>query len=107
MGRCLPPFRSPSIRLRNCGLPSRNQILRERYPGQQFEYLIRLDGTLASRGGIPLIELGKLIGAIGCSGSTDSQDEVVCKRAWQSSSDAWLPRVRPTNCQCGSPVVQV
>ena len=38
---------------------------------------------------------------------TDSQDEVVCKRAWQSSSDAWLPRVRPTNCQCGSPVVQV
>jgi glc operon protein GlcG len=30
-------------------------------------------------GGIPLIEQGKLIGAIGCSGGTDSQDEVVCK----------------------------
>ena len=32
-----------------------------------------------SRGGIPLIEAGKLIGAIGCSGGTGSQDEVACK----------------------------
>jgi uncharacterized protein GlcG (DUF336 family) len=38
-----------------------------------------LDGIVASRGGIPLIEQGKIIGAIGCSGGTDSQDEVVCK----------------------------
>ena len=29
--------------------------------------------------GIPLIELGVIIGAIGCSGATDSQDEVVSK----------------------------
>jgi uncharacterized protein GlcG (DUF336 family) len=42
-------------------------------------YLLTLDGVVASRGGIPLIEDGKLIGGIGCSGGTDSQDEVVCK----------------------------
>ena len=44
-----------------------------------FNYLITLDGVVASRGGIPLVENGKIIGAIGCSGGTGSQDEVVCK----------------------------
>jgi uncharacterized protein GlcG (DUF336 family) len=38
-----------------------------------------LDGVIASRGGIPLIEGGKIIGAIGCSGGVGSQDEVTCK----------------------------
>jgi uncharacterized protein GlcG (DUF336 family) len=42
-------------------------------------YVTTLDGVIGSRGGIPLIEDGKLIGAIGCSGGTGSQDEVVCK----------------------------
>jgi glc operon protein GlcG len=42
-------------------------------------YLITLDGVIGSRGGIPLVEGGKLVGAIGCSGGTGSQDEVVCK----------------------------
>ena len=42
-------------------------------------YVATLDGTIGSRGGIPLVEDGKLIGAIGCSGGTGSQDEVVCK----------------------------
>jgi len=42
-------------------------------------YLITLDGVIGSRGGIPLLEGGRLIGAIGCSGGTGSQDEVVCK----------------------------
>ena len=42
-------------------------------------YLLSLDDVIASRGGIPLIEAGKLIGAIGCSGGTGSQDEVVAK----------------------------
>jgi uncharacterized protein GlcG (DUF336 family) len=39
---------------------------------------LTLDGVIGSRGGIPLIEDGKLIGAIGCSGATGSQDEVAC-----------------------------
>jgi glc operon protein GlcG len=44
-----------------------------------FIYTMTLDGMIASRGGIPLVENGKLIGAIGCSGGSGSQDEVVCK----------------------------
>ena len=44
-----------------------------------FTYLMTLDGFIASRGGIPLIENGKLIGGIGCSGGTDPQDEIVCR----------------------------
>ena len=44
-----------------------------------LNYLLAFDGIIASRGGIPLIENGKIIGAIGCSGGTDSQDEVVSK----------------------------
>jgi uncharacterized protein GlcG (DUF336 family) len=42
-------------------------------------YVASLDGVIASRGGIPLVEGGKIIGAIGCSGGSGSQDEVVCK----------------------------
>jgi glc operon protein GlcG len=39
-----------------------------------------LDPTLvASPGGIPIIEGGKVIGAIGCSGATGAQDAVACK----------------------------
>jgi uncharacterized protein GlcG (DUF336 family) len=42
-----------------------------------LNYLLAFDGVIASRGGIPLIHEGDIIGAIGCSGGTDSQDEVV------------------------------
>ena len=42
-------------------------------------YLITLDDVIASRGGIPLVQGGGIVGAIGCSGGTGSQDEVVCK----------------------------
>ena len=42
-----------------------------------LNYLLAFDGVIASRGGIPLIEQGAIIGAIGSSGGTDSQDEVV------------------------------
>jgi uncharacterized protein GlcG (DUF336 family) len=44
-----------------------------------LHYVLTLDDVIASRGGIPLVEGGKLIGAIGCSGGTGSQDEVGCK----------------------------
>jgi uncharacterized protein GlcG (DUF336 family) len=43
-----------------------------------FKYLLSLDDVVASRGGIPLIEDGKIIGAVGCSGGTGSQDEATC-----------------------------
>ena len=43
-------------------------------------YIATLDPSIvASSGGIPLIEGGKLIGAIGCSGGTGAQDAVACK----------------------------
>lgn len=43
-------------------------------------YIGTLDPSIvASPGGIPLIEGGKIIGAIGCSGATGAQDDVACK----------------------------
>jgi uncharacterized protein GlcG (DUF336 family) len=44
-----------------------------------LNYLLAFDGIIASRGGIPLIEQGAIIGAVGSSGGTDSQDEIVSK----------------------------
>jgi glc operon protein GlcG len=46
---------------------------------KQNYYALTIDGVIASRGGIPLVVGGKLIGAIGCSGGTGSQDEFACK----------------------------
>jgi glc operon protein GlcG len=45
---------------------------------QGRNYLATLDDVVASRGGIPLVENDKIVGAVGCSGATGSQDEVVC-----------------------------
>lgn len=43
-------------------------------------YVHTLDPTLvASPGGFPLVENGKIVGAIGCSGGTGDQDAAVCK----------------------------
>jgi glc operon protein GlcG len=43
-------------------------------------YVATLDPTLvASPGGFPLVEAGKLVGAIGCSGGTGDQDAAACK----------------------------
>jgi uncharacterized protein GlcG (DUF336 family) len=39
-------------------------------------YLLTLDDVIASRGGNPLVVGGKLIGAIGVSGGTGSQDDM-------------------------------
>jgi glc operon protein GlcG len=36
-------------------------------------------GLVASPGGFPLVEGGKLIGAVGCSGGTGDQDATICK----------------------------
>jgi uncharacterized protein GlcG (DUF336 family) len=44
-----------------------------------LDCLLAFDGINASRGGIPLIDQGAIIGAIGSSGGADSQDEVVSK----------------------------
>jgi glc operon protein GlcG len=45
-------------------------------------YVATLDPMLvASPGGFPLVENGKIIGGIGCSGGTGDQDAVICKVA--------------------------
>jgi glc operon protein GlcG len=41
--------------------------------------IMSLRGVVGSEGGFPLVEGGKLIGAIGCSGGTGGQDGVACK----------------------------
>jgi uncharacterized protein GlcG (DUF336 family) len=46
-----------------------------------FNYILTLDDVIATRGGIPLIDGGKIIGAIGCSGGTGAQDEATCTAA--------------------------
>ena len=45
--------------------------------GDFYAYLATLDDVIASRGGNPLIVGGKVVGAIGVSGGTGSQDDVV------------------------------
>ena len=45
--------------------------------GAFYTYLSTLDDVIASRGGNPLVVGGKVIGAIGVSGGTGSQDDVV------------------------------
>jgi glc operon protein GlcG len=42
---------------------------------------------VASPGGFPLIEGGKVIGAIGCSGTTGAQEAVACKAGADSPND--------------------
>jgi len=45
--------------------------------GPFFAYLPTLDDVIASRGGNPLVVGGKIVGAIGVSGGTGSQDDVI------------------------------
>jgi uncharacterized protein GlcG (DUF336 family) len=45
--------------------------------GPFFAYLTTLDDVIASRGGNPLVVGGKIVGAIGVSGGTGSQDDTI------------------------------
>ena len=45
--------------------------------GNYFTYLLTLDDVIASRGGNPIVIGGKIVGAIGVSGGTGSQDNVM------------------------------
>ena len=45
--------------------------------GPFFSYLATLDGMIGSRGGNPIVVDGKVIGAIGVSGGSGAQDDVV------------------------------
>jgi glc operon protein GlcG len=54
------------------------RVFEDNVQKNDYKYQLSLDDIIASRGGIPLIEDGKLIGAIGCSGGAGSQDEAAC-----------------------------
>ncbi len=54
------------------------RVFEDLLQAKDYKYLLTLDDAIASRGGIPLVEDGKIIGAIGCSGAAGSQDEVIC-----------------------------
>lgn len=45
--------------------------------GAFFSYLPTLDDVIASRGGNPVVAGGKVIGAVGASGGTGSQDDAI------------------------------
>src|SRR4051812_19984990 len=45
--------------------------------GAFFSYLPTLDDVIASRGGNPLMVGGKIVGAVGVSGGSGSQDDVI------------------------------
>ncbi|MBV9260291.1 MAG: heme-binding protein [Pseudolabrys sp.] len=45
--------------------------------GNYFTYLLTLEDVIASRGGNPIVIGGKIVGAIGVSGGTGSQDNVM------------------------------
>ena len=57
--------------------------------GAFFAYLPTLDDVIVSRGGNPMVVGGKLIGAIGVSGGTGSQDDAI------SQAGVAAPQVRP------------
>ena len=44
--------------------------------GPHFSYLTTLDDVIITRGGNPLVVGGKIVGAVGVSGGTGSQDDV-------------------------------
>ncbi|KRL22156.1 GlcG/HbpS family heme-binding protein [Lentilactobacillus kisonensis] len=55
--------------------------------GPLYQMETMLDGKLVSfPGGIPLIEDGQMIGAIGCSGGLIEEDQAICEAAVQEFS---------------------
>ncbi|MGE0053255.1 MAG: heme-binding protein [Hyphomicrobium sp.] len=62
------------------------KVFEEAIQKKSFNYLTTLPSIVASRGGIPLLDKGAVVGAIGCSGGTGSQDEAVCAAAVASLS---------------------
>ncbi|NOJ43470.1 GlcG/HbpS family heme-binding protein [Bradyrhizobium australiense] len=48
-------------------------------PAGAYIATLEAPSPTASPGGLPLVEGGKIIGAVGCSGATGDQDAVACK----------------------------
>ena len=83
---CLPTHGRRDARLHSTAVTFRRptKVFEDGVQLMHLNYLLAFDGIIASRGGIPLIhqgaiDQGDISGAIGCSGGTDSQDEIISK----------------------------
>jgi uncharacterized protein GlcG (DUF336 family) len=47
--------------------------------GSEFTYLLGLEGAVVVQGGIPIVQDGRIVGAIGVSGGTGPQDVQVAE----------------------------
>ena len=47
--------------------------------GSEFTYLLGLEGAVVVQGGIPIVQDGRIVGAIGVSGGTGAQDVQVAE----------------------------
>ena len=56
-----------------------------------LNYVLTLDGIIGSRGGLPLLEGGKLIGAIGCGAGQARRTRWCARQARESSSNTPRP----------------
>jgi len=65
----------------NASAAYQTQIFNNAMQTSAGAYITTLDSPppTASPGGFPLVEGGKIIGAVGCSGATGDQDAVACK----------------------------
>src|SRR5262245_16348137 len=59
-----------------------------------FKYILTLDDVVASRGGIPLIEGGKIIDAVGCSGALARRMRWSARQVRLSSTSSRVVRRR-------------
>ena len=53
----------------------------ESIPAEETKIIARLEGYIAARGGLPVIESGQVLGGIGVSGADQDRDEDVARSA--------------------------
>jgi uncharacterized protein GlcG (DUF336 family) len=63
------------------------RVFEESVQKSGYLYQLTLDDVVASRGGFPIVEDGRVVGGLGCSGGTGSQDDAVCQAALTALGD--------------------
>jgi uncharacterized protein GlcG (DUF336 family) len=66
----------------NTGMPTEQwKAYVESIPAEETKIIDRLEGYIAARGGLPVIEAGQVLGGIGVSGADQDRDEDVARSA--------------------------
>ena len=66
----------------NTGMPTEEwKAYVESIPAEEAKIIDRLEGYIAARGGLPVIESGQVLGGIGVSGADQDRDEDVARSA--------------------------